>query len=352
MQWLYKAQREFPAHIVFIVKDAYTKGMEKILGWGDKDFLYVFKGNIFVSYRSKENDQEMYSFFKDKVKDKKFLEKLKRKTEETSAFYGKETNEIRERCKEECSWKQLRELYEKAYAAEYSLWSIMNFTLYFEQAGPVPHEARKTFEEIAQIRNKIAETLYAFYREDYGGLFEKIGKKLHIAKELVGYMFPEEICESLKNQKMIVSEKVLKERKQLSILIVEKRKLKYIIGKEAERIYEELQTIAVQDELKGQCAYPGKVQGIVCRIETYEELKKIKKGVILVTPMTVVTYVPYLDKVAAIVTDEGGIICHAASIAREMKIPTIIGTKIATKVFKDGDIIEVDAENGVVRKIG
>lgn len=53
----------------------------------------------------------------------------------------------------------------------------------------------------------------------------------------------------------------------------------------------------------------------------------------------------------AIVTDEGGITCHAAIISRELNIPCVIGTKKATKVFQDGDIIEVDANDGVVRKI-
>ena len=58
-----------------------------------------------------------------------------------------------------------------------------------------------------------------------------------------------------------------------------------------------------------------------------------------------------MEKAAAFVTDEGGITCHAAIIAREMKKPCVIGTKKATKVLKDGDLIEVDAEKGVVRKL-
>jgi pyruvate,water dikinase len=49
------------------------------------------------------------------------------------------------------------------------------------------------------------------------------------------------------------------------------------------------------------------------------------------------------------VTDEGGVTCHAAIVAREMKKPCIIGTKIATKVLKDGDLVEVDANKGVVK---
>ena len=59
--------------------------------------------------------------------------------------------------------------------------------------------------------------------------------------------------------------------------------------------------------------------------------------------------VPYLKNASAIATDEGGLTCHAAIISRELKIPCIIGTKISTKVLKDGDLVEVDAEKGVVR---
>lgn len=53
----------------------------------------------------------------------------------------------------------------------------------------------------------------------------------------------------------------------------------------------------------------------------------------------------------AIVTDLGGITSHAAIVSRELNIPCVIGTKIATKVFKDGDMVEVDANRGDVRKI-
>ena len=56
-----------------------------------------------------------------------------------------------------------------------------------------------------------------------------------------------------------------------------------------------------------------------------------------------------MKKAKAIVTDEGGITSHAAVISRELKIPCVIGTKIATKVLKNNDLIEVDADNGIVR---
>jgi len=56
-----------------------------------------------------------------------------------------------------------------------------------------------------------------------------------------------------------------------------------------------------------------------------------------------------MERAAAFVTDEGGILCHAAIVAREMSKPCVTATKNATKVLKDGDLVEVDANNGVVR---
>ena len=65
--------------------------------------------------------------------------------------------------------------------------------------------------------------------------------------------------------------------------------------------------------------------------------------------MTTPWYLPAMKKAAGFITDEGGLLCHAAIVSREMNKPCIIGTKIATKVLKDGDLVEVDANNGVVK---
>ena len=58
-----------------------------------------------------------------------------------------------------------------------------------------------------------------------------------------------------------------------------------------------------------------------------------------------------MERAVAFVTDEGGLLSHAAIVAREMKKPCVIGTKFATQVFKDGDMVEVNANTGVVRKL-
>lgn len=109
--------------------------------------------------------------------------------------------------------------------------------------------------------------------------------------------------------------------------------------------------VAEVHELKGFTASRGKVTGKVKIIESVEEMHKVENGDVLIAVMTRPDYLPAMQKASAFVTDEGGITCHAAIVAREMKKPCIIGTKIATKTFKDGDMVEVDADKGIVRKI-
>jgi pyruvate,water dikinase len=105
------------------------------------------------------------------------------------------------------------------------------------------------------------------------------------------------------------------------------------------------------NEIKGNVAQGGIAKGKVKVVMSVKDLSKVKKGDILVTYMTSPNFLPAMRLAAAFVTNEGGLTCHAAIVAREMKKPCVIGTKIATKVFKDGDIIEVDANKGVVKKL-
>lgn len=110
-------------------------------------------------------------------------------------------------------------------------------------------------------------------------------------------------------------------------------------------------------QTQGVSANPGKVVGIARLVKSIDishvlkDFKRFNKGDILVTWMTQPNMVLIARKAAAIIADEGGITSHAALIAREFNIPCIVGTKNATKILKDGDKIEVDADNGVVRKL-
>ncbi len=102
-------------------------------------------------------------------------------------------------------------------------------------------------------------------------------------------------------------------------------------------------------EIKGQTAYPGIISG-TARVALTDEIRdSIKEGDIIVAPMTTLDFTHAMSIAAGFVTDEGGITCHAAIVARELKKPCIIGTRNGTQIIKDGDIVELDATNGIVR---
>jgi phosphohistidine swiveling domain-containing protein len=74
-------------------------------------------------------------------------------------------------------------------------------------------------------------------------------------------------------------------------------------------------------------------------------------GEVLVTSMTSPEFIHAMRKASAVITDTGGITSHAAIVSRELKIPCIVGTKIATSVLKDGDVVEIDTQHGIVKRI-
>lgn len=102
-------------------------------------------------------------------------------------------------------------------------------------------------------------------------------------------------------------------------------------------------------ELKGQVGNKGAYTGHVCIIMNTHDFIKMQPGNVLVSTMTTPDFVVLMHKAGAIVTDIGGLLCHAAIVSRELNKPCVIGTKFATQVLKDGDMVEVDADEGIVR---
>ena len=104
-------------------------------------------------------------------------------------------------------------------------------------------------------------------------------------------------------------------------------------------------------QLKGMPANSGFYTGPARVVINVSQIAKVQEGDVLVAPMTTVGYVPAMKKAGAIITDIGGITSHAAIVSRELGIPCIVGLKIATSSLKDGDIVEVNANHGMVRLI-
>lgn len=117
------------------------------------------------------------------------------------------------------------------------------------------------------------------------------------------------------------------------------------------KIITQLEKVNIRKSVKGQIAYPGKITGRVRLVLTSDFNIEFNEGDILITATTNPTLMPLIKKAGAIVTDEGGITCHAAIVSRELKKPCIIGTKFATHTFKGGELVEVDANKGIVKII-
>lgn len=109
----------------------------------------------------------------------------------------------------------------------------------------------------------------------------------------------------------------------------------------------------VQAGLKGTVAMsaPRPITGPAFLVLSKADIGKFPRGSVLVAPMTWPDVIPAMKQAAAIVTDEGGLACHAAIVSRELGIPCVVGTKHATRLLQDGDTVEVDATNGTVRRI-
>lgn len=169
------------------------------------------------------------------------------------------------------------------------------------------------------------------------------------------FMINEEIKAMLFNPRGM--KRIVEDRKKFSITIVKNGTVEILIKDNAMKYAKEndiplLSDIKEKvDEIIGITGSSGCAVGRVRIIHGYKEISKLKKGDVLVTTMTTPDYVVAMKKAAAVVTDEGGLTCYAAIVSRELGIPCIIGTNISTKVLKDGDFIEVDANKGIVRRL-
>lgn len=185
-------------------------------------------------------------------------------------------------------------------------------------------------------------------------LFDKIAQFLKVSREDLGYLTIEEITQALSGKDF---KKMIELRKNnICLVTVDTKKLKMKVinsplPKKYQKIINQNNKKEKAQELKGLIAQTGVARGKVRIIKSYHDIEKFKAGEILVANTTHPNYLPAMKIASAFVTNEGGVICHAAIVAREMNKPCIVGTKIATKVLKDGNMIEVDANRGIVSRL-
>jgi phosphohistidine swiveling domain-containing protein len=149
-----------------------------------------------------------------------------------------------------------------------------------------------------------------------------------------------------------VNMKKIAHRRKGMVEITENKKQRIDSLLHSKKVFANIIIAEMQDnsqEIQGQAAFLGKVRGRAKIVFGPRDMHKVRRGDILFAMTTTPDLLPAMEKAAAFVTDQGGITSHAAIVAREMKKPCVIGTKIGTKNFKDNDLVEVDANNGIVK---
>lgn len=319
----------------------YTESVIPLLGTCLPRAVLVFKnGHSACYFQQKELDAFGNALVRRARKEGPFVQRLcLRLKEEATALLAL----LKKLEKEKVSTESL-EVFEKAlqdYTAPHlGVKKIVDYL--------APDELKKHLKALEEAR-VFSEPVYSET--------EKYMKKIiaHVAKQSVR---PAGQIESLTffelqdyfQKKTLPKSEVLQDRHALSTLVFKKGKGTLVSGKKAKG-WERTVTQVSQGDLKGTSAYPGEAVGTARVILDPHHVKTFNEGDILVTGMTRPEYLPLFRKAAAVVTDAGGMLCHAAITARELKKPCVVGTLSATKLIREGQKIIVNASEGIVARI-
>ncbi|MDA2921645.1 PEP-utilizing enzyme [Patescibacteria group bacterium AH-259-L07] len=200
------------------------------------------------------------------------------------------------------------------------------------------------------------QTYYKQYRKEvlFHGFYaceliqKELAKRWHLPLKFFKYILPHEY------KKDEIRELYFR-RKKLCVYYIDNNQESVYVGEGAKkiRVFLEIKGEEVEQvkQLKGNVACVGKVTGTVKIVIGVGHLEKLEKGDILVSFSTNPQMIIAMKKAGAIITEQGGIASHAAIVSREFRIPCLVGVAKVTKVLKDGDFVEVDAEKGIVKVI-
>lgn len=345
MEWTKFTERECDLFTTYCIMIGYLKNYRKNIGKNLKNFLMMHKNGIVYSWRLKSE----YDQFLNELKTKKLgvfeeiLDKLKKQNEKLKKF-------LEYKNWDNLTDKQLLRVFINFVNVYQNYFPLFTLPKYFGMVLDENRLSQKLKSKLKEMRG-IAD--YEKIQKDFLPLFFKeIEKRKNIEKNLLFYALPEEIADLLKNGKKI-KEDTLKDRKKLILFLTTNGgKTKIFTGTKAKQILKEniREKKIKTDFIKGNIANKGLATGQVRLVLREADLNNLDNKIV-VAPMTSIKFTPYLKNVLGIVTNEGGIACHAAIVSRELNVPCIVGTRNATKIFKNNDLVELDANNGIVKII-
>lgn len=205
--------------------------------------------------------------------------------------------------------------------------------------------------ELLYAKNYRKEMAY-FALSHADRLLAEIARRLQLTPLQVRYFLVDELCSALENGTPLAGAEA-EQRHAFCLYLIENGSARLLKRPDAVHwlsLIEEEQ-ITSSDSVKGSCACPGDATGRVILLADARELGRVQAGDVIVSYSTNPSMVPAMRRAAAIVTEMGGISSHAAIVSREFNIPCIVGAKGVTKLFSNGDMVEVKAAQGVIRRL-
>lgn len=344
INWQKIVTREYPFLWADYTNDAYKK-MEKVVKATLHYNLFSGEKELLNIYRDPKDVERSYLMIDRVAKNPQIVEKM-------MDIYDSLVKINYQLFKEISNLKNKRDIKEKLIALDKNFLSTVMYYLFFTFLGYGASKSniKKFLEKNSERFDKIRMyTIDMDMKREFPKCFAKYDKTL---LGLTRYMKRKELLAFLRTGK--INKNKIQQRTQKYLVITKDLKTKeYKLADIAKGLGEELAHLKIDYQAKkieGQSACLGVARGKAVLVLSEKDYQKIKSGDILVTPMTKPDIVPYLKKVKGIVTNDGGALSHASIISREMKIPCITGTKYATDIIKDGELLRLDANQGYIER--
>ena len=349
--------RDWPLFIVEMLHQGFTDEFKRQFGFGYSDVLFDCYSDHLDIYRApKEHVEKIRSFVLEQLeKNKKFVTNCSHKLLKFYENFIKKIDEIDKSKLFSLPNKKLATIIKEFIQVHKELEPtfVINFWFPIQMENHPLKEKWKDEIEVAAKTRAITEKVGPEGDRIARKLADEVSRRIFGEKEFSKFILLDEAYNFLLKGKSINKNEIKKRTKGF---VFASKGIKYVPLKDyVKELGYEIKTAEIKEDkdiIKGTTAYKGIVKGKVKVILSKQKINTINEGDILVTAMTTPEFVPAIKKAAAIITDEGGITCHAAIVSRELKKPCIIGTKIATQILKDGMEVEVDADKGIVKIIG
>lgn len=339
MEWEKLVEREGDFLKNYLLYESYVENFPIVHNRHHSDFLTIRKGNTFTHFVHKQSGKELSKFLRDKIsQNPQFMSKI---LEDGKLYFGDLINFSEEIGKKDLSGlsndkiKELMEQYFRLYKEPYPYFNITIFTDELE-------DKKETIDLMADLR-LLGRSSFNKTHELIEPVFLEIGKRFGLSIDEVKFLKPIEIINLLNGENLEVKS------------IISNRQNCYFIFQEGKFALKENESYQisqeVSNEIKGRGTFPSWYRGKVTIIITSKDKEKMDLGDVMVARMITPELGKCMKKAGAIITDEGGVTCHAAVLSREFNIPALIGTKNATKLLQDGDIIEIDTDKGIANKV-